>query len=149
MASSSPQIISSISPRTRSRIPVSIGSNQPSKRWELLSVVGCESSGFVVTLVMAWSPARRSNAGRFEVEHPGDYAAFNSYQPSYGTGGQVQVFFDTLPSSIEHIKTGRLRALAVTTEKRAEALPDVPTVSEFVPGYQSSTWWGIVAPKGV
>jgi hypothetical protein len=51
----------------------------------LLSVVGCESSGFVVTLVMAWSPARRSNAGRFEVEHPGDYAAFNSYQPGYGT----------------------------------------------------------------
>jgi hypothetical protein len=40
----------------------------------------------VVTLVMAWSPARRSNAGRFEVEDPGDYAAFNSYQPGYGTG---------------------------------------------------------------
>ncbi len=64
-------------------------------------------------------------------------------------GGQVQVFFDTLPSSIEHIRAGRLRALAVTSEKRAEALPDVPTVGEFVPGYQSTTWWGIVAPKGV
>ena len=64
-------------------------------------------------------------------------------------GGQVQVFFDTLPSSIEHIRAGRLRALAVTTATRAAALPDIPTVGEFVPGYQSSTWWGVVAPKGV
>jgi tripartite-type tricarboxylate transporter receptor subunit TctC len=63
-------------------------------------------------------------------------------------GGQVQVFFDTLPSSIEHIRAGRLRALAVTTAMRVEALPDIPTVGEFVPGYQSSTWWGVVAPKG-
>src|ERR1700733_13892225 len=102
MASSSPQIISSISPRTRSRIPVSIGSNQPSKRWELLSVVGCESSGFVVTLVMAWAPARRSNAGRFEVEHPGDYAAFNSYQPGYGTlfAGRVDVIAEAVRNTL-------------------------------------------------
>jgi tripartite-type tricarboxylate transporter receptor subunit TctC len=63
-------------------------------------------------------------------------------------GGQVQVFFDTLPSSIEHIRAGRLRALAVTTAKRSETLPAIPTVGEFVPGYESSTWWGVVAPKG-
>jgi tripartite-type tricarboxylate transporter receptor subunit TctC len=63
-------------------------------------------------------------------------------------GGQVQVFFDTLPSSIEHIRAGRLRALAVTTAARVEALPDIPTVGEFVPGYQSSTWFGVVAPRG-
>jgi tripartite-type tricarboxylate transporter receptor subunit TctC len=62
-------------------------------------------------------------------------------------GGQVQVFFDTLPSSIEHIRAGRLRALAVTTAMRSEALPNIPTIGEFVPGYQSSTWWGVVAPK--
>jgi tripartite-type tricarboxylate transporter receptor subunit TctC len=64
-------------------------------------------------------------------------------------GGQVQVFFDTLPSSIEHIRAGRLRALAVTTATRSAVLPDTPTIGEFVPGYQSSTWWGVVAPKGV
>jgi hypothetical protein len=46
----------------------------------------------VVTLVMAWSPARRSNAGRFEVEHPGDYAAFNSYQPGYGTRRSLNLY---------------------------------------------------------
>ena len=64
-------------------------------------------------------------------------------------GGQVQVFFDTLPSSIEHIRAGRLRALAVTTATRSAVLPNTPTISEFVPGYQSTTWWGVVAPKGV
>jgi tripartite-type tricarboxylate transporter receptor subunit TctC len=62
-------------------------------------------------------------------------------------GGQVQVFFDTLPSSIEHIRVGRLRARAVTTATRSTVLPDTPTIGEFVPGYQSSTWWGVVAPK--
>jgi tripartite-type tricarboxylate transporter receptor subunit TctC len=64
-------------------------------------------------------------------------------------GGQVQVFFDTLPSSIEHIRAGRLRALAVTTATRSAVLPNTPTIGEFVPGYQSSTWWGVVVPKGV
>jgi tripartite-type tricarboxylate transporter receptor subunit TctC len=63
--------------------------------------------------------------------------------------GQVQVFFDTLPSSIEHIRAGRLRALAVTTATRSAVLPDTPTIGEFLPGYQSSTWWGVVAPKSV
>ncbi len=62
-------------------------------------------------------------------------------------GGQVQVMFDTMPASIEHIKTGRLRPLAVTTATRLEMLPDIPTVGEFVPGYEASGWQGIGAPR--
>jgi tripartite-type tricarboxylate transporter receptor subunit TctC len=62
--------------------------------------------------------------------------------------GQVQVLFDNLPSSIEHIRAGKLRALAVTTEKRSDALPDVPTVADTVPGYEASAWFGMGAPKG-
>jgi tripartite-type tricarboxylate transporter receptor subunit TctC len=62
-------------------------------------------------------------------------------------GGQVQVMFATTVSSIENIKTGRLRVLAVTTATRSDALPDVPTVGEFVPGYETSGWYGIGAPK--
>jgi tripartite-type tricarboxylate transporter receptor subunit TctC len=63
-------------------------------------------------------------------------------------GGQVQVYFSPMPASIEYIKTGRLRALAVTTAERSQALPDVPTVAEFVPGYEASSWYGIGAPAG-
>jgi tripartite-type tricarboxylate transporter receptor subunit TctC len=61
--------------------------------------------------------------------------------------GQVQVMFNALPASIEHIKTGKLRALAVTTAMRSEALPYIPTVGEFVPGYEASQWYGLGAPK--
>ncbi len=61
--------------------------------------------------------------------------------------GQVQVYFANMASSIEHIRAGKLRALAVTTAARSEALPEVPTVSEFVPGYEASGWFGIAAPK--
>jgi tripartite-type tricarboxylate transporter receptor subunit TctC len=63
-------------------------------------------------------------------------------------GGQVQVYFGTLSGSIEYIRTGKLRALAVTTATRSEMLPDVPTVGESVPGYEASTWSGVGAPKG-
>jgi tripartite-type tricarboxylate transporter receptor subunit TctC len=62
--------------------------------------------------------------------------------------GQVQVTFDNMPSSVEHIRAGRLRALAVTTAMRSEALPDVPVVADFVPGYEASAWFGLGAPKG-
>jgi tripartite-type tricarboxylate transporter receptor subunit TctC len=62
-------------------------------------------------------------------------------------GGQVQVMFPTTVSSIEYIRTGRLRALAVTTATRSDALPDIPTVGEFVAGYEASAWLGIGAPK--
>jgi tripartite-type tricarboxylate transporter receptor subunit TctC len=63
--------------------------------------------------------------------------------------GQVQVMFGTMTGSIEYIRAGKLRGLAVTTATRAEALPDVPTVAEFVPGYEASTWYGIGAPKSM
>jgi tripartite-type tricarboxylate transporter receptor subunit TctC len=62
-------------------------------------------------------------------------------------GGQVQVAFASTVSSIEYVKTGRLRALAVTAATRSDALPDIPTVDEFVPGYEASIWFGIGAPK--
>ena len=62
-------------------------------------------------------------------------------------GGQVQVYFNSTVSSIEYIKTGRLRPLAVTTATRSDELPDVPTVGEFVPGYEASNWFGVGAPK--
>ena len=62
-------------------------------------------------------------------------------------GGQVQVMFSPLPESIATIKAGKVRALAVTSAQRSEALPDVPTVGEFVPGFEASTWQGIGAPK--
>ena len=63
-------------------------------------------------------------------------------------GGQVQVMFDVISSSIEHIRAGKLRALAVTTVARSEALPDITTVGEFVPGYEAITLGGIGAPRG-
>jgi tripartite-type tricarboxylate transporter receptor subunit TctC len=62
-------------------------------------------------------------------------------------GGQVQVFFATSVASIEYIRAGRLRALAVTTATRSDVLPDIPTVGEFVPGYEASTWYGVGVPK--
>jgi tripartite-type tricarboxylate transporter receptor subunit TctC len=62
-------------------------------------------------------------------------------------GGQVQVMFDAMPNSIAYIKGGQLRPLAVTTAKRSQVLPDVPAVAEFVPGYETSGWYGIGVPK--
>jgi len=62
-------------------------------------------------------------------------------------GGQVQVMFATMSSSIEYVRSGKLRALAVTTATRSPVLPDIPTVAEFVPGYESSFWTGVGAPK--
>ena len=62
-------------------------------------------------------------------------------------GGQLQVIFATTPGTTEYVRIGRLHALAVTTATRADALPDVPTVADFVPGYEASQWYGIGAPK--
>jgi tripartite-type tricarboxylate transporter receptor subunit TctC len=62
-------------------------------------------------------------------------------------GGQVQVTFASVPSSIAYIKAGKLRALAITTATRWDILPDIPTVAEFVPGYEASIWFGVGAPK--
>jgi tripartite-type tricarboxylate transporter receptor subunit TctC len=60
---------------------------------------------------------------------------------------QVQIIFDTLITSIEHIRTGKLRALAVTAATRVEVLPDIPTVGDFVPGYEAVGWQGVGAPR--
>jgi len=62
-------------------------------------------------------------------------------------GGQIQVAFTELATSLQYVKAGRLRALAVTTAARVEALPDVPTLAEFIPGFEASQWIGLVAPK--
>jgi tripartite-type tricarboxylate transporter receptor subunit TctC len=64
-------------------------------------------------------------------------------------GGQVQVFFAPISASLAYVRAGKLRALAVTTAARADALPDIPTVADFVPGYEVSSWFGIGAPKDI
>ena len=61
--------------------------------------------------------------------------------------GQVQVYFDPIPNSIGYIGAGQVRPLAITSATRSKALPELPTVSEFVPGYEATIWWGIGAPK--
>jgi tripartite-type tricarboxylate transporter receptor subunit TctC len=63
-------------------------------------------------------------------------------------GGQIQVLFSSIAAAIQYVKAGKLEALAVTSAMRAAALPDVPTVGEFVPGVEASQWYGIAAPKG-
>jgi tripartite-type tricarboxylate transporter receptor subunit TctC len=63
-------------------------------------------------------------------------------------GGQVDVLFGGLPAAVEHIRAGRLRALAVTTKDRSEALPDTPVIGDFVPGYEASAWYGVGGPLG-
>jgi tripartite-type tricarboxylate transporter receptor subunit TctC len=63
-------------------------------------------------------------------------------------GGQVQVMFVSTPSSIEYIRSGKLRALAVTTATRFPTLSEIPTVDDFVPGYEASSWYGVGAPRG-
>jgi tripartite-type tricarboxylate transporter receptor subunit TctC len=70
----------------------------------------------------------------------------SSYVPDM-LAGQVQVVFSPVPTTIEHVRAGKLRALAVTSRTRSQALPDVPTIDEFVPGYEASVWNGMVAPK--
>jgi tripartite-type tricarboxylate transporter receptor subunit TctC len=61
--------------------------------------------------------------------------------------GQVQLYFGTTASSLEYVRTGKLRALGVTIERRLDVLPEIPTVAEFVPGYEASNWYGVGAPK--
>ena len=62
--------------------------------------------------------------------------------------GQVQVMFDNIPTCAEHVKSGKLRGLAVTSTTRSAVLPDLPTVADFLPGYEASAWYGLAAPKG-
>jgi tripartite-type tricarboxylate transporter receptor subunit TctC len=63
-------------------------------------------------------------------------------------GGQVQVMFDNIPTAAEFVRSGQLRGLAVTGAARSETLPDLPTVAEFLPGYEATSWYGVGAPKG-
>src|SRR5262249_13028897 len=62
--------------------------------------------------------------------------------------GQVQVLFDAMPSSIEYIRAAKLRPLAVTTATRSDVLPDIPTVGNYLPGFEASTWFGVGVPRG-
>jgi tripartite-type tricarboxylate transporter receptor subunit TctC len=78
------------------------------------------------------------------VPYRGTGPAMNDLLP-----GRVQVMFDNLPTSLEHIKAGKVRPLAVTTATRSQMMPDLPTMNEFVPGYEVSSWFGIGAPKNV
>jgi tripartite-type tricarboxylate transporter receptor subunit TctC len=61
---------------------------------------------------------------------------------------RVQVYFDLMPNSIAHVRSGKVRPLAITTAARSGALPDLPSVGDFVPGYEVNTWFGIGAPRG-
>jgi tripartite-type tricarboxylate transporter receptor subunit TctC len=62
-------------------------------------------------------------------------------------GGQIQVAFADMPPSVEHIRTGTLRALAVTTKERSSSLPEIPAIGDFLPGFEASAWQGIGAPR--
>jgi tripartite-type tricarboxylate transporter receptor subunit TctC len=62
-------------------------------------------------------------------------------------GGQVQVYFGSMPETIQYIRAGKVRALAVTTAVRSDVLPDLPTAGDFVPAYEASSWYGVGAPK--
>ena len=87
----------------------------------------------------------KSMAGIDMVHVP--YRGSSAAYPDLMTG-KVHVLFDNLPGSIEFVRTGKLRALGVTTAKRSDALPDVPAIAETVKGYEASVWYGISAPKG-
>jgi len=69
-------------------------------------------------------------------------------RPPTSSGGRIQVLFDTLPAAIGNIRAGKIRALAVSSKKRSESLPEVPAMNEFVPGYEADSFHGISAPKG-
>ena len=142
-----------------------------------IAPVACIGGGNYVMVVTPSFPAKtipefiayaKANPGRINMASPGNGTAVHvfgglfkmmtgidmvhvpyrtSYMPDL-LAGQVQVAFTPIPFSIEYIRTGKLRGLAVTAATRSDALPDLPTVGEFVPGYAASGWFGLVAPKG-
>ncbi len=87
--------------------------------------------------------SKLSGANFFHVPYKGGAQVVNDL-----LGGQIQMSFTVYPVSKPHLASGRIRALGVTTAKRAPALPDIPAISETLPGYEINTWYGIVAPKG-
>jgi tripartite-type tricarboxylate transporter receptor subunit TctC len=92
-------------------------------------------------MVTAASPSDRRAIGT-HIPYRGNPPAFTDL-----LGGQVQVMFPDATTALEYIRAGKLRALAVTTATRSEALPDIPTVGEFVPSYEATAWFGVGAPK--
>jgi tripartite-type tricarboxylate transporter receptor subunit TctC len=84
-----------------------------------------------------------ANVDLTDVSYQGEAAAIPDL-----ISGQVQVMFGVTPASLGYIKSGKLRALAVTTAARQRVLPDVPAMAEYLPGYEASGWYGVVAPKG-
>jgi tripartite-type tricarboxylate transporter receptor subunit TctC len=139
--------------------------------------VACIGGGDYVMVVTPSVPAKtvaefityaKANPGKINMASPGNGTAVHvfgemfkmmtgidmvhvPYRTSYLPdllAGQVQVAFTPIPFSIEYIRTGKLHGLAVTSATRSDALPDVPAVGEFVPGYAASGWFGVVAPKG-
>jgi tripartite-type tricarboxylate transporter receptor subunit TctC len=110
------------------------------------AVVRAASDGY--TLLLASTP-NTINATLYKAGVEMVHVPYRSGGPALTDllAGQVQVMFPATVSSIEYIRAGRLRALAVTTATRSELLPDIPTVAEFVAGYEASNWFGICAPK--
>ena len=108
------------------------------------------SSGAALSFV-AWGSSPHVAAEMFKAMTGVEIAhipySTTSYFPDL-ISGQVQMMFAAIPGAMGFIRNNQLRAIAVTTEKRADALPDVPTVAETVPGYENSGWYAILAPAG-
>ena len=98
------------------------------------------------TIVQLTAELFKSQAGLFLVHIP--YKGTALAMPDL-ISGKVDVIFDSLPTGLPHVKEGRLRALAVTTAKRTSLAPDLPTVAEVLPGYESNTWFGLFGPKAL
>jgi tripartite-type tricarboxylate transporter receptor subunit TctC len=98
------------------------------------------------TIVQLTAELFKSQAGVFLVHIP--YKGTALAMPDL-ISGKVDVIFDSLPTGLPHVRDGRLRALAVTTAKRTPLAPDLPTVAEVLPGYDSNTWFGLFGPKGL
>jgi tripartite-type tricarboxylate transporter receptor subunit TctC len=134
-----------------------------------LPLVMAVNPSFPAKTVQQFIDRAKANAGKLNMASPGtgtpNHAAGELFKMMTGVsmlhvpyrgdapaiadllGGQVDVYFSTLSGSIEYIKAGKLRALAVTTGKRKEALPDVPPMSDFWPGFEASAWLGLGTPK--
>jgi tripartite-type tricarboxylate transporter receptor subunit TctC len=146
----------------RDIVPVSMLSNLP-----LVMLVNVDNPAKTVPEFIAWAKANPGkvnfgSGGTGSASHIGGelfkmttgvdmlHVPYKGGAPAITDlmGGQIQVYFSPLPESIAVVKGGKVRALAVTTAKRAASLPDVPTVGESVPGFEIGTWQGIGAPKG-
>jgi tripartite-type tricarboxylate transporter receptor subunit TctC len=89
----------------------------------------------------------KANPGKLNMASSGNGSTIHMSGELFKIAGQVHVMFDNIPTSAEHIKAGRLRGLAVTSAARSQVLPDLPTVADFLPGYEASAWYGLGAPK--